>query len=271
MEDSGVIYRKVLKKVLAFLFISHFFMVLMYGLEKPIVIKAKRIYTAANGTIANGMILVRDGKIVRVGKNIEVPKNAIKFQANVVIPGLVDIHSHAGVYTLPMISANMDGNEMTNPVTPEVRALDSFNFGDPALRKGLSGGVTTIVARPGSANVIGGTSVAVKLKNAPAEEMILKEPCDLKMTIEYNPVVFYGRKNRAPTTLQAVYFLARKAFIEAQDYMNEWEEYEADKKEGKDVTPPRRDLGKDAIVMALKREIPIHVHVISPSEIMSAI
>jgi len=271
MEDSGVIYRKVLKKSLAFLFIPHFLLVLIYGLEKPIVIKANKIHTAANGTITNGMILVREGKIVRVGKNIEVPDNAILFQTNVVIPGLVDIHSHAGVYTLPMVSANMDGNEMTNPVTPEVRALDSFNFGDPALQKGLSGGVTTIVARPGSANVIGGTSVAVKLKNAPPEEMILKEPCDLKMTIEYNPVIFYGRKNRAPTTLQMVYFLARKAFIEAQDYMNEWKAYEADKKVGKDASPPKRDLGKDAIVMALKREIPIHVHVISPSEIMSAI
>lgn len=263
--------RKSMKKLFVFLFIPHFFLVLTYGFEKPIVIKAKKIHTVTDGIIEDGTILVQEGKIVHVGKNIEVPDNAILFQTKVVIPGLVDIHSHAGVYTLPMIAANMDGNEMTDPVTPEVRALDSFNFADPALQKGLAGGVTTIVARPGSANVIGGTSVAVKLKNAPPEEMILKEPCDLKMTIEYNPVLFYGRKNRAPTTLQAVYFLARKAFIEAQDYMKEWEKYEAEKKEGKDAIPPHRDLGKEAIVLALKREIPVHVHVISPSEIMSAI
>jgi len=271
MEDSGVSFRTILKKAITFLFISQVFLMLMYGLEKPLAIKAKRIHTAANGTIGDGTILVHKGKIIRVGKNIKIPHDAIVMKADTVIPGLVDIHSHAGVYTLPMITENMDGNEMTNPVTPGLRALDSFNFGDPALQEGLAGGVTTIVARPGSANVIGGTSIAVKLKKAPPEKMILKDPCDLKMTIEYNPVIFYGRKNRAPTTLQMVYFLARKAFIEAQYYMEEWDAYEADKKAGKNATPPQRDLGKEAIVKALKREIPIHVHVISPSEIMSAI
>lgn len=264
-------YKKSMKYLLVFLFMPHLFLALIYGSEKPKVIIAKKIHTVSKGTITDGMILIKEGRIVHVGKKIKVPNDAIVLKAHTVIPGLVDIHSHAGVYTLPMITENMDGNEMTNPVTPELRALDSFNFADPALREGLSGGITTIVSRPGSANVIGGTSIAVKLKKASPEEMILKEPCDLKMTIEYNPTIFYGMKNRAPTTLQMVYFLARKAFIEAQDYMKKWEEYEADKKSGKETAPPKRDLGKDAIVLALKREIPIHVHVISPSEIMSAI
>jgi len=241
------------------------------GGRQDYAIRAKKIYTVTEGVIENGVILIKDGKILHIGKDTSFPGGTKVLEANVVIPGLVDIHSHAGVFTLPLGLENMDGNETTNPVTPELRALDSFNFGDPNIRAGLAGGVTTIVSRPGSANVIGGTSMALKLKHAPSEQMILKEICDLKMTIEYNPVEFYGRKNLMPSTLMGVYFLAYKAFIEAQDYMKDWEKYEDDNKAGKKVLPPKRDLGKDALVMALKREIPVHVHAITAAEIMSTI
>ncbi len=235
------------------------------------VIKAEKIYTASNGVIENGWILVENGKISQVGKKISIPAGTKELTADIVIPGLVDMHSHVGVYTLPMVPENMDGNEATNPLTPEVRALDSFNFGDPELRTGLAGGVTTIVSRPGSANVIGGTSLALKLKNASPEEMIIKEPCDLKMTIEYNPILFHTAQNRMPSSLMTVYHLARKSFIDAQIYMRRWENYERKKKAGEEVSPPPRDLGKDHLVKALKKEIPVHVHVCTASEIMSAI
>jgi len=255
-----------------FLFLAVLLVPLHLISKDPSVIRARKIHTASDkGLIEDGVILIKDGKIFRIGKSVSVPDEAGVILADTVIPGLVDIHSHAGVYTLPLVEANMDGNEITGPVTPQLRALDSFNFGDPNLRMALSGGVTTIVSRPGSANVIGGTSVAVKLKKAPPEQMILKEICDLKMTIEYNPVEFYRRKNRMPSSLMTVYALARKAFIEAQEYMREREEYERDKKAGRTGVPPRRDLGKETLVMALKREIPVHVHVITASEIMSAV
>jgi len=270
-EDSDVFWKKHLKLIIYVFCIFFIFTALMLSAEDTFVIKAKKIYTVTHGVIDDGMILVKDGKISRVGNDFAVPLGIKELQANIVIPGLVDIHSHVGVYTLPLVPENMDGNESTNPITPEVRALDSFNFGDPAIKAGLAGGVTTIVSRPGSANVIGGTSVAIKLKDAQPEQMILKEICDLKMTIEYNPVRFYGKKKEMPSSLMAVYFLARKAFIEAQDYMKSFEKYENDKKAGKEVTLPKRDLGKDTLVMALKREIPVHIHVCTASEIMSAI
>ena len=234
-------------------------------------IKAKRIYTVSQGTIENGMILVDKGKIVQVGKNISAPKGVPVLEAAIVIPGLIDAHTHVGVYSLPNVDENSDGNEMTNPITPQVRALDSFNFDDPAIKAGLAGGVTTVISRPGSGNVIGGTSVAVKLKNASPQEMVLKEVCDLKMAIEGNPVGVYGSKNQMPGTLMSVYFLARKAFIEAQEYIKSWETYEKDKKDGKDVSPPKRDLGKEALALALKREIPVHIHCATASEIVSSI
>ena len=234
-------------------------------------IKSKKVYTVSQGTIENGTILVEKGKIVQVGKNISAPEGIPVLEAEIVIPGLIDAHTHVGVYSLPNVEENSDGNEMTNPITPQVRALDSFNFDDPAIPVGRAGGVTTVISRPGSGNVIGGTSVAVKLKDAPPEEMILKEVCDLKMAIEGNPVGVYGARKQMPGTLMAVYFLARKAFIEAQEYLESWEKYEKEKREGQDPSPPKRDLGKEALALALKRDIPVHIHCATASEIVSCI
>ncbi|MCJ7587029.1 MAG: amidohydrolase family protein, partial [Candidatus Aminicenantes bacterium] len=239
--------------------------------DSGLLIRAKRIYTATQGVIDEGMILIENGKIARIGKKIPVQGKPREILAEVVIPGLIDAHTHLGVYSVPNIQENEDGNEMTNPVTPQVRAIDSFNFEDPALKIGRAGGVTTIISRPGSGNVIGGTSVAVKLKSGPPEAMVLREDCDLKMAIEGNPVGVYGERKQMPSTLMAVYHLARKAFLEAQAYQKSWEDYEKDKQAGKDTAPPKRDLGKENLVKALKREIPVHIHCATASEIASCI
>ncbi len=244
---------------------------LMLSAQETVVVRAEKIYTVTKGIIDNGMILIKDGKITDIGKNIRVPSGAREITGKVAIPGLVDMHTHLGVYSIPLVDENSDGNEMTNPVTPQVRALDSFNFDDPAIAVGRAGGVTTIVSRPGSGNVIGGTSVAVKLKDASPDEMVLKEICDLKMAMEGNPIGVYGRRNQSPGTLMAVYHLAEKAFLDAQEYLEKLEKYEKDKADGEDVTAPKRDLGMEAIVKALKREIPVHIHVATASEIVSAI
>jgi len=253
------------------------FLVLAFGLapafpaDDALVVKAKRIYTAAGTPIDDGMVLVEKGKIAAVGKNLKVPAGARTIQARIVIPGLIDAHTHLGVYSLPAVEENSDGNEMTNPVTPQVRALDSFNFDDPALKVGLAAGVTTIVSRPGSGNVIGGTSVAVKLKNARPDQMVMVPDCDLKMAIEGNPMGVYGPKKQIPVTMMGVYYLARKAFLDAQDYQKSWETYDKEKKEGKDPTPPKRDLGKENLLKALRREIPVHIHCVTASEVMTCI
>ena len=236
-----------------------------------LVIKARKIHTAVNGTIDNGMIVIADGKIVQVGRDLPVPAGTRIIEADVVIPGLVDVHGHLGVYPVPVVEENLDGNEATNPVTPQVRALDSFNFDDPAIPAALAGGVTTVVSRPGSLNVICGTSVAVKMKKAPPAEMVLKEECDLKMAVEGNPSGYYANLKQMPSTVMAVYFVARKAFVEAQEYRKAWDAFEADVKAGKDILPPKRDLGKETLVRALKREIPVHIHCYTPSQIMSSI
>lgn len=239
--------------------------------RETLVIKARKIHTVINGTIENGTIVIENGKIVRVGRDVPVPAGARVIEAETVIPGMIDIHGHLGVYPVPAVEENLDGNEATNPITPQVRALDSFDFDDPAIPAALAGGVTTVVSRPGSLNVICGTSVAVKMKKASPAEMVLKEDCDLKMAIEGNPSGYYANLKQMPSTVMAVYFVARKAFTEAREYQKSWETYESDKKAGKDALPPKRDLGKETLVRALKREIPVHIHCYTPSQIMSSI
>jgi imidazolonepropionase-like amidohydrolase len=234
-------------------------------------VRAGKVHTAAGPVLENAVILLVDGKIAAVGPDVAIPAGVPVIEAEVAIPGLIDMHSHLGVYSVPNVEENSDGNEMTNPVTPQVRALDSFNFDDPAIPAGRAGGVTTIVSLPGSGNVIGGTGVAVKLKDAPPQEMVLQEVCALKMAIEGNPVGVYGRRNQMPSTLMGVYHLARKAFLDAQEYRRKWEEYEKKKADDPDAVPPARDLGKDALVMALNREIPTHIHCATAAEIISCI
>lgn len=238
---------------------------------QSIAVRGDRIYTVAGGLIENGVVLIENGKIIRVGGEIPIPSDLTVVEAPVVIPGLIDMHTHVGVYSVPNVDENSDGNEMTDPITPEVRAFDSFNWDDPAIAAGRAGGVTTVISRPGSGNIIGGTSVAVKLKDAAPSEMVLREVADLKMAIEGNPVGVYGGRDQMPTTLMGVYFLAEKAFIEAQEYAAVWEKYDNGGGDNGDATPPARDLGNEALLMAMRGEIPTHIHVATASEIMSAI
>ena len=157
-------------------------------MSTQILIKNGRVIDPANSLDKKCDLLIADDKIADIGSLTNLPETAervvIDATGKLVTPGLIDIHSHLGVYSIPLVQENSDGNEMTNPITPQVRALDSFNFDDPAIKAGLAGGVTTIVSRPGSGNVIGGVSVAVKLKEASPDEMVLKDIVDLKMAIE---------------------------------------------------------------------------------------
>src|SRR5262245_1887229 len=130
---------------------------------QDIAIEHATIYHITSEVITDGTILIHDGKIAEVGTNVPIPAGAQRINGTGmhVMPGMIDIHSHMGVYAFPGVEANSDGNEATDPITPNVDALDSVNPQDPGFKRAAAGGATTVQILPGRANLIGGKSVVL--------------------------------------------------------------------------------------------------------------
>ncbi|MCA9042423.1 MAG: hypothetical protein KDA65_18865, partial [Planctomycetaceae bacterium] len=199
------------------------------GDEKPSikieVWQGARILTATGQVFDPGVLMVEDGKISAVGsqEEISIPDgaNIHDVTGKVIIPGLIDTHSHLGVYSRPRVLANSDGNETTGPVQGIVRALDSLNPYDPGIKMALSGGVTTANVMPGSANVIGGQTIYIKLRGYTPEQMWIasdKTFGGLKMANGENPKRSYGGRGQAPGTRMKIAALQRATFLKAQHY-----------------------------------------------------
>ncbi len=225
------------------------------------------IMCPVNGKIENASI-VFDKKIIAVGKNIDIPKDAKKIDANgkYIVPGFIDAHTHQGLFDGSIGSAGLDGNESTNPVTPEIRGIDSFYPFEPSLKEVVMGGVTCINTGPGSANVISGQAFVVKpLGTGVVDDMIVMAPSGLKVALGENPKRVYGEQKKTPTTRMGVASLLRKTFTDGQNYLNEWQNFGEKAraaKENGEAPPaaPKRDLGMEVIAKVLKREIPLHAH-----------
>ena len=173
------------------------------GLVKPI----------AGEDIPNGQVLIDNGKIVAVGTNLQVPDGTEVYDASgcIVTPGLVDAHTHIGLDEEAIRWEGADYNEMSDPVTPDMRGIDGINPQDEAFRLALEGGVTTAVTGPGSANVLGGTFVAIKLYGNVVDEMVIKNPAAMKAAFGENPKGCYGQNGRkAPVTRMGVAALLRE-------------------------------------------------------------
>ncbi|MCA9080615.1 MAG: amidohydrolase family protein, partial [Planctomycetaceae bacterium] len=247
------------------------------------VYRGATILTATGDEYTNGTLVVSDGKILAVGDHtvpIPEPATLIDCAGQVIIPGLVDTHSHLGVYSRPAVSANSDGNEGTGPVQTAVRALDSLNPFDPGIRMANAGGVTTANIMPGSANVIGGQTVYVKLRGDTAEEMLV-EAADvlggLKMANGENPKRVYGSKGEAPGTRMKVAALQRSEFIKARNYQQKWTtyqqklaEYEADA-DAAAPTPPERDLMLEPLIEVLEGRRTVHFHTHRADDILTVL
>lgn len=235
----------------------------------PVVIRNATILTAAGPPIANGSILLRDGKIEAVGKSVEVPPDAtvVDGTGKYVTPGIIDTHSHIGVYPNPSVSAHSDGNEATDPTTPEVWAEHSFWPQDPNIARALAGGVTTIQALPGSANLIGGRSVTVKLRPArTVEEMKFPgAPYGMKMACGENPKRVY--RNRGPSTRMGEFAVDRQAFLDAVEYKRKWDEWEQ-KRSG---SPPNARLEMETLRGILEGKIHPQIHCYRADEMVHMI
>ncbi len=204
--------------------------------SQPVLITNATVLTAAGDRITPGSVLIRDGKIAAVGASLETPAGVAVVDAagKWVTPGIIDAHSHLGVYASPGVDAHGDGNEATDPVTAEVWAEHSVWPQDPQFPLALAGGVTSMQILPGSANLFGGRGVTVK--NVPARGVdgmkFPGAPYGLKMACGENPKRVYGGRNRAPSTRMGNVAGYRSAWIKAQKYRRDWEEYERRKKRG---------------------------------------
>jgi imidazolonepropionase-like amidohydrolase len=229
----------------------------------PIVISNVTILDGIGGKIEEGAVLLEDGKIVEVGEDVSVPSDAIEIDGTGkwVTPGIIDNHSHLGVYPSPGTRSHSDGNEATSPVTAEVWAEHSIWPQDPGFQRALAGGVTSLQILPGSANLFGGRSVTVKnLPNRTMQDMKFPEaPYGIKMACGENPKRVYGGKG-GPMTRMANVAGYRKAWIEAQAYQKKWAEYEAAKEAGTASEAPKRDLRLETLAGVLDGDILVHMH-----------
>jgi len=210
-------------------------------------------------------VLLVDGRIQSIGRALEAPDGArvIDARGRWVTPGLIDIHSHLGVYASPSVRAHSDGNELTNPVTANVWAEHSVWPQDPGFTTALVGGVTSMQILPGSGNLIGGRSVV--LKNVPAVTYqgmkFPGAPHGLKMACGENPKRVYGSDKKFPATRMGNVAGYRAQWIEAEEYIRDRAEYERKVAAGdKDAKPVKRDLRLDTLAAALQGDILVHQH-----------
>lgn len=241
-------------------------LVLMSGWTwtQDLALKGGTILTITKGTIENGIIIIQNGKITAMGMDLKIPQG-IKVRdvsGKYVMPGIIDSHSHIAL---------TDINEATDPVTPQIWMWEALDPGSDSIRKTLAGGVTTVKTMHGSANVIGGVNVTIKLKyDRPLKELIIPGVRQqLKMALGENPKRVYGSKGRSPSTRMGNAYVARKAFIEAQEYKAKWDKYEKEKQDGKkDVIPPKKDLAMETLKMVLEKKLSIDCHTYRAEEIV---
>jgi len=205
--------------------------------------------------ISDGTVLIADGKIVAVGSDLTVPEGTqvVEAQGSFLMPGIIDVHSHMGVYAWPSARAHGDGNEAIDPVTARVRAEDSVHVSDPAFGRARAGGVTTVQILPGSANLVGGESAILKLRPSRTLEAMrfVGAPRGIKMACGENPKRVYGEDIHGPSTRMGSLASMRAAFQAALDYR---------KARSSHRDPPPTDSNLETLLDVMDGQVRLHVH-----------
>ena len=230
-----------------------------------ILIKNGYIKPMVGADIENGCVLIDDnGKIAAVAAEIEAPAGCtvIDAEGRLVTPGCVDAHCHIGLDNQAMGWEGRDYNEITDPITPQMRAIDSINPMDEAFGLALQGGVTSACTGPGSANVVGGTFVAMKLSGKRVDKMIIKNPLAMKCAFGENPKRCYGQgAKKSPMTRMGTASLLRELLFKTKRYLE-------DKEAGKN---PGFDMKLEAMIPVIKGEIPLKAHAHRADDILTSI
>jgi imidazolonepropionase-like amidohydrolase len=236
-----------------------------------VAITGGRVMPVTGPVLDSGTVLVLDGKISAVGADVPVPDGVpvIDAAGKWVLPGFIEAHGHVGVHEEAEGWAGSDTNEMTDPVTAQVRALDAINPADLGFRDAVGGGVLAVNVNPGSGNPIGGQTCALKCWGRTVDEMLLRAPAGLKSALGENPKRVYGEQKKTPSTRLGVAAVIRGAFVEAANYLARIAAEEG-KPEG-DRKPVDRDLKLEALGLVLSRQIPWRQHCHRADDIATAL
>lgn len=233
------------------------------------------IKTMEEHDISDGYLLADGGKIVELASmsdwNEDKAQSCAKIidaQGRTLTPGLVDAHTHMGMWEDGLGFEGADGNEETDPVTPHLRALDGVNPMDVTFREALSAGVTTVITGPGSANPIGGQLLAMKTRGHRIDDMVIRAPLGIKAALGENPKSVYNDKNQSPITRMATAALIRETLEKAQEYREQWDNYHTGTE---DEEKPDIDYKMEAMLPVVRGEIPLHIHAHRADDIFTAI
>ena len=239
-----------------------------------IAIKGGKVLTITKGVIDDGVVLIENGKIKAIGKDVKIPADAkvINAKRKVIMPGLVEAHCHIGIWEETVGWYGSDGNEMTEPITPQMRAIDGIkaNADEKGLEAALAAGITTAQILPGSANVIGGTGVIVKTApKVTVDEMILKNPSGMKIAFGENPRRVYGVElKKMPSTRMGVAALLREWLNRALLYA---EKKESATQQKDPIKMPERDPRLEALLPVVKKQIPLRAHAHRADDVATAV
>ena len=230
--------------------------------------------------IEDGVLLIDNGKIVDIGEATGIPAGAelIDAAGKVIMPGMIDAHCHTGVFADGVGWVHSDGNEMTDPITPHLRAIDAIHPEDLAFKDLREAGITTINTGPGSANLIGGQAAIVKTYGVTLDEMLVKAPAGMKMALGENPKRVYGEQKKTPSTRMGNAGMLREWLTKAKNYLDKKDRYvqklaafHAGEKDAKQPDPFETDLRLEELARVLRKEMPAHIHAHRADDILTGL
>lgn len=232
-----------------------------------------KIYTMESEPIPNGFVIF-DKKIIKTGEMAELTDemksghDIIDADGGYVFPGFIDAHTHLGMFEDSLGFEGDDGNEESEPVTPQLRAVDAVNPTDGYFKEARNAGITCVSTGPGSANPISGSFLVMKTAGDIIDDMIVKDPSAIKFSFGENPKTVYRSKERQPSTRMATAALIREQLQKASDYLTELSDYQKDKDE---YDKPEYDIKCESLIPLLKRDIPMKAHAHRADDIMTAV
>lgn len=238
-----------------------------------LLIRNAKVLTMAGVNYDQGYVACNGGKITAVGAMENCPEagngdRVVDAGGMYLLPGLVDAHCHIGMIEDAVGFEGDDANEMTDPVTPQLRAIDGIYHADRSFEEAREYGVTAVVTGPGSSNVIGGQFAALKAWGRTVDEMVIKQPCAMKIAFGENPKAIYHEKHQVPTTRMTTAAILREQLFKAREYLEAIEEYEKDKEEN---DKPEFDIKLHSLLPVIKGELPVKAHAHRADDIATAI